>query len=174
LAAFSPLMTGCVEDEAGGRAAAYPEPIGYTPPPHAAPPAPAEDPALLAGQPEAAPPTAAEAEPPAAAEDATQSGEVVIGEEPPAGPPGEEGEYQDTDPSALSDFRSTLDPYGTWTEDPTYGTVWVPSPTVVGSDFTPYVSAGHWAYDDDYVWVSDYQWGWAPFHYGRWVWAGPG
>jgi hypothetical protein len=51
--------------------------------------------------------------------------------------------------------------------------VWVPSPTVVGQDFTPYVSAGHWGYDDDYVWVSDYDWGWAPFHYGRWVYAGP-
>jgi hypothetical protein len=24
-------------------------------------------------------------------------------------------------------------------------------------------------YDDDWVWVSDYSWGWAPFHYGRWV-----
>ena len=76
-------------------------------------------------------------------------------------------------PSALSDFRSTLEPYGTWTDDPSYGTVWVPSPSVVGPDFTPYVSAGHWAYDSDYAWVSDYDWGWAPFHYGRWVY-GPG
>ena len=36
-------------------------------------------------------------------------------------------------------------------------------------------AAGHWAYDSDYTWVSDYDWGWAPFHYGRWVYAaGPG
>ena len=83
--------------------------------------------------------------------------------------------YADTDPSALSDFRSTLDPYGSWVDDPTYGTVWVPSTSVVGNDFTPYVSGGHWAYDSDYTWVSDYDWGWAPFHYGRWVYAqGPG
>ena len=54
-------------------------------------------------------------------------------------------------------------------DDGTYGTVWVPSETVVGGDFAPYVSAGHWSYADDYVWVSDYDWGWAPFHYGRWV-----
>ena len=81
-------------------------------------------------------------------------------------------EYSDTDPSALSDFRSTLDPYGSWVEDPNYGTVWVPSAGVVGADFTPYVSAGHWTYDDDYVWVSDYEWGWAPFHYGRWAYIG--
>ena len=77
--------------------------------------------------------------------------------------------YDDNDPSALTDFRQTLDPYGTWTDDPTYGTVWVPSQSAVGADFTPYATAGHWVYDDDYVWVSDYDWGWAPFHYGRWV-----
>jgi hypothetical protein len=76
--------------------------------------------------------------------------------------------YADTDPSALSDFRATLDPHGTWVQDPTYGTVWVPSPEEVGADFTPYVSAGRWAYDGDYVWISDYVWGWVAFHYGRW------
>jgi hypothetical protein len=87
---------------------------------------------------------------------------------------GVEGDsYADTDPSALTDYRSTLDPYGTWVDDPNYGTVWVPNADQVGSDFTPYVSAGHWTYDDedDYVWISDYAWGWAPFHYGRWVWT---
>jgi hypothetical protein len=80
--------------------------------------------------------------------------------------------YEDTDPAALTDFKTTLDPYGTWREDSTYGTVWTPSTTVVGSDFAPYQTAGHWTYDDDYVWVSDYEWGWAPFHYGRWVYVG--
>jgi hypothetical protein len=83
--------------------------------------------------------------------------------------------YEDTDPSALADFREPLSPYGVWVDDGTYGTVWVPNETVVGADFQPYVSGGHWAYDDDYVWVSDYSWGWAPFHYGRWVYiAGRG
>ncbi len=79
--------------------------------------------------------------------------------------------YSDADPSALHDFRSTLAPYGQWIEHPTYGTVWVPSRRVVGANFTPYVTAGHWAYDDTggYVWVSNYSWGWAPFHYGRWL-----
>lgn len=79
--------------------------------------------------------------------------------------------YAETDPAALQDFREPLAPYGNWVEDASYGTVWVPRAEVVGSDFAPYVSAGHWAYEDDYVWVSDYNWGWAPFHYGRWVWA---
>jgi hypothetical protein len=78
--------------------------------------------------------------------------------------------YADTDPSALTDFRSTLDPHGTWAEDETYGTVWIPNRNEVGDDFAPYVAAGNWVYDDDYVWVSDYEWGWVPFHYGRWVW----
>jgi hypothetical protein len=90
------------------------------------------------------------------------SGEYTIGEETDA--------YDDNDPSALTDFKPALDPYGTWADDPKYGTVWVPAPSVVGADFVPYQTAGHWAYDDDYVWVSDYDWGWAPFHYGRWVW----
>jgi hypothetical protein len=83
--------------------------------------------------------------------------------------------YADTDPSALTDFRATLDPHGTWAEDPTYGTVWVPNPAEVGPDFSPYETAGHWEYDDsDYVWVSDYDWGWGPFHYGRWMYGPAG
>jgi uncharacterized protein DUF6600 len=78
--------------------------------------------------------------------------------------------YEDDDPAALSDFHSTLDANGAWADDTTYGTIWVPSTSVVGADFQPYVTAGHWVYDDDWVWVSEYDWGWAPFHYGRWVW----
>ena len=80
-------------------------------------------------------------------------------------------DYQDTDPSALTDFHQTLDSHGTWVDDPTYGTVWVPASSEVGATYTPYTTGGHWAYDanNDYVWVSDYDWGWAPYHYGRWV-----
>jgi hypothetical protein len=91
------------------------------------------------------------------------SGEYAIGSDTDS--------YDDNDPSALNDFRKPLDPYGSWVDDPTYGTVWVPSPDAVGPDFQPYLSGGHWAYDDDYVWVSDYPWGWAPFHYGRWIYV---
>jgi hypothetical protein len=94
--------------------------------------------------------------------DSYASGEVTIG--------GESEGYDDDDPAALTDFHATLDPHGTWVDDTTYGTVWVPKETEVGKDFQPYVTAGHWVYDDDWVWVSEYDWGWAPFHYGRWVW----
>jgi hypothetical protein len=87
----------------------------------------------------------------------------------PAQAPGPD-EYADTDPSALTEFAPALDPYGTWVVDPTYGTVWTPGADQVDATFQPYVSGGSWSYaDGDYAWVSDYAWGWACFHYGRWA-----
>ena len=88
----------------------------------------------------------------------------------PAQPP--DDSYDDEDPAALQDFRPTLDAHGVWVDDPTYGTVWVPNAAEVGAKFTPYVSEGHWTYadaNDGYLWESGYDWGWAPFHFGRWV-----
>jgi hypothetical protein len=84
------------------------------------------------------------------------------------------GDYADTDPSALTDFREPLAPYGDWTQDPTYGTIWVPDSAQVGADFAPYQTAGNWALADsgDWMWQSNYAWGYIPFHYGRWVWTG--
>ncbi|MFZ5895290.1 MAG: DUF6600 domain-containing protein [Myxococcota bacterium] len=81
---------------------------------------------------------------------------------------------EETNPRALSEFRSQLDPYGTWLQHPTYGTVWVPSSSVVGTGFYPYVSSGHWALDEgsNWIWVSDFSFGRVVFHYGRWVWIG--
>ena len=93
-------------------------------------------------------------------------GDIVVGDDPTT--------YSDTDPSALTEFKPALDGHGQWVDDATYGTVWVPSEAEVGTDFVPYSTAGHWTYADDtnYVWVSDYSWGWAPFHYGRWAHVG--
>jgi hypothetical protein len=96
-------------------------------------------------------------------------GTAAVSTPAPGDTSGDAEAYQDDDPSALTDFHSALDSHGTWVDDPAYGTVWVPAGTEVGPTFVPYASSGHWAYDDDYVWVSDYDWGWAPFHYGRWV-----
>ena len=81
-------------------------------------------------------------------------------------------DYEDADPSALEAFRPDLDPYGRWIDDSRYGRVWVPDSSYVGSNFAPYVSNGHWALDADNngIWESDYPFGWAVFHYGRWVW----
>jgi hypothetical protein len=107
---------------------------------------------------------------PQAADDAPQA---AVAPAAPDASAGAEAEYSDTDPSALQDFREPLSSYGTWIDDPTYGTIWVPSSTAVGADFAPYQTAGHWTLDDndDWLWVSDYEWGYVPFHYGRWVWV---
>src|SRR4029077_13989363 len=112
--------------------------------------------------------TAAPPAPPAAAQ-APESEDVVVGADGDTQSPPEAS--SDADPYALTDFHAALDSYGSWVDDPTYGTVWVPSEAAVGADFVPYQTAGHWNYDDDYVWASDYEWGWAPFHYGRWVYG---
>jgi hypothetical protein len=87
-------------------------------------------------------------------------------------PPAAEDEALDRDPRALTYWNGHLAPYGVWVDDPSYGRVWVPHSHVVGSDFAPYVSGGHWALDenDDWIWVSDYAFGGVVFHYGRWVW----
>jgi hypothetical protein len=64
-----------------------------------------------------------------------------------------------------------LDDYGGWRPVPEYGTVWFPHTTVVG--WAPY-RFGHWVYivPWGYTWVEDEPWGFAPFHYGRWVVVG--
>src|SRR6266446_4697790 len=61
-----------------------------------------------------------------------------------------------------------LDDYGGWRQVPEYGTVWFPHVTVVG--WAPY-RYGHWAWISPWgwTWVDDAPWGFAPFHYGRWV-----
>lgn len=64
-------------------------------------------------------------------------------------------------------FYDNLSPYGQWVDDPQYGNVWVPNE---GGDFRPYGSRGHWVMTDyGNTWVSDDPWGWACYHYGRWV-----
>ena len=74
---------------------------------------------------------------------------------------------QDDDVS-LETFYEELSPYGTWTQDPDHGYVWMPD--VDQDNFRPYYTDGHWAMTEyGNTWVSDYDWGWAPFHYGRWI-----
>ena len=61
-----------------------------------------------------------------------------------------------------------LDGYGGWRPVPGYGEVWFPQTTIVG--WAPY-RYGHWAYVSPwgYTWIDDAPWGFAPFHYGRWI-----
>ncbi|AWL05429.1 DUF6600 domain-containing protein [Massilia oculi] len=61
-----------------------------------------------------------------------------------------------------------LDRYGSWSTHSDYGSLW--TPTVVASDWTPYRD-GQWSYIAPWgwTWVDNAPWGYAPFHYGRWV-----
>src|SRR5579883_3394899 len=64
-----------------------------------------------------------------------------------------------------------LDNYGTWSEVPDYGPVWVPQ---VDYGWAPY-RVGRWVWEPywGWTWVSYEPWGWAPYHYGRWfMWNG--
>lgn len=72
------------------------------------------------------------------------------------------------DDVSLQSFYDELSPYGTWINDPEYGYVW--RPDVDQQDFRPYYTNGRWAMTEyGNTWVSNYDWGWAPFHYGRWI-----
>jgi hypothetical protein len=67
---------------------------------------------------------------------------------------------------SLQVFYDELAYHGDWVNNPDYGYVWRPN---VGRDFRPYYTNGHWTMTEfGNTWVSDYEWGWAPFHYGRW------
>ncbi len=61
-----------------------------------------------------------------------------------------------------------LDRYGRWDSDPQYGAIWLPS--VVASGWAPYrFGSWVWMVPWGWTWVDNAPWGFAPFHYGRWV-----
>ena len=65
-----------------------------------------------------------------------------------------------------------LDNNGRWQVAPTYGAIWIPTSVPVG--WAPYRN-GHWVWIAPWgwTWVDNASWGFAPFHYGRWVaWGG--
>ncbi len=61
-----------------------------------------------------------------------------------------------------------LDTNGRWEATPDYGYVWAPNVVVAG--WAPY-RFGQWAWIAPWgwTWVDDAPWGYAPFHYGRWI-----
>lgn len=74
--------------------------------------------------------------------------------------------YDNTEVSYQT-FYDQLSPYGNWISSPEYGNVWQPN---MSEGFRPYETSGHWVSTvDGWAWASDYDWGWAPFHYGRWM-----
>jgi hypothetical protein len=69
--------------------------------------------------------------------------------------------------NSYQDFYTNLAPYGQWIQDAKWGFVWCPD---VDGGFRPYFTNGYWAYTQyGSTWISEYVWGWAPFHYGRWT-----
>ncbi len=66
-----------------------------------------------------------------------------------------------------------LDDNGDWSYVAGYGECWRPRVVVAG--WAPYRS-GHWAWVGPWgwTWVGDEPWGFAPYHYGRWGFAGGG
>ncbi|MCL2345418.1 MAG: hypothetical protein FWC58_06155 [Desulfobulbus sp.] len=64
-----------------------------------------------------------------------------------------------------------LDTYGDWNNNSDYGAVWFPR--AVASDWAPY-RFGRWAWIAPWgwTWIDAAPWGFAPFHYGRWVMLG--
>jgi hypothetical protein len=61
-----------------------------------------------------------------------------------------------------------LERSGRWDTHPEYGTVWLPQD--VRADWAPYRD-GRWVWVTPWgwTWVDNAPWGFAPFHYGRWV-----
>jgi len=64
-----------------------------------------------------------------------------------------------------------LDRYGSWQDHPEYGALWVPR--VIAPGWAPYTT-GRWVWVAPWgwTWVDEAPWGFAPFHYGRWVYVG--
>jgi hypothetical protein len=63
-----------------------------------------------------------------------------------------------------------LQPYGQWKTLDDYGPVWFP--TAVPAQWAPY-RYGHWTSIAPWgwTWIDDQPWGFAPFHFGRWVYV---
>lgn len=76
-------------------------------------------------------------------------------------------DYENQQEVTYQTFYNELQPYGSWIDYPGYGYVWQPN---AGAEFQPYQTNGNWISTvDGWAWSSNYNWGWAPFHYGRWL-----
>lgn len=74
---------------------------------------------------------------------------------------------QARDAVSVDFFYDNLEPHGNWREVGGYGYCW--QPRDVGPDWRPY-SDGRWVYTDaGWTWDSNEDFGWAVYHYGRWV-----
>jgi hypothetical protein len=75
----------------------------------------------------------------------------------------------DAENGSYSTFYRKLEPYGDWMETGDYGYVFQPRQAAESRDWRPYTT-GHWVYTDvGWTWISDEPFGWATYHYGRWI-----
>ena len=66
-------------------------------------------------------------------------------------------------------FYNRLQPDGQWFNDATYGSVWQPKIASTDQQWRPYTD-GRWVYTDrGWTWISNENFGWATYHYGRWA-----
>jgi hypothetical protein len=66
-------------------------------------------------------------------------------------------------------FYDNLNDGGNWVDVADYGYCWQPTVAVRNKTWRPY-SDGYWAYTDvGWTWVSYEDFGWATYHYGRWI-----
>jgi hypothetical protein len=64
-----------------------------------------------------------------------------------------------------------LDGHGDWRDQSGYGAIWFPSK--LPADWAPYrFGRWRWLAPWGWTWIDDAPWGFAPFHYGRWLFTG--
>ncbi|OYW70742.1 MAG: hypothetical protein B7Z37_29800 [Verrucomicrobia bacterium 12-59-8] len=72
------------------------------------------------------------------------------------------------DSVSIDFFYDALSPYGDWIYTPNYGYVWQPL-VAQQPGWSPYAD-GSWAYTDaGWTWISNEDFGWLTYHYGRWI-----
>jgi hypothetical protein len=78
--------------------------------------------------------------------------------------------YNDRNVNADIVGADDLGAYGHWVDASDYGNVWVPYNVAPG--WAPY-HYGRWVWEPYYgwTWVAAEPWGWAPYHYGRWFYS---
>lgn len=78
-------------------------------------------------------------------------------------------------PPQARGFYQALQPYGSWVRHRQYGLVWQPTVAINNRTWQPYADNGRWLVTDQgWYWHSEYSWGWAAFHYGRWGYSTTG
>ncbi len=66
-------------------------------------------------------------------------------------------------------FYDGLDEHGQWFDSPDYGYIYQPTVVIRDRSWRPY-TRGRWICTDrGWTWISDEPFGWATYHYGRWV-----